>query len=41
MVQVKKSLGETLSLRAHNVQISETYAMVQTLKKLTGQVCLK
>ncbi|WP_394336792.1 hypothetical protein [Candidatus Enterovibrio altilux] len=36
MFQVKKLLGETLGLRDHNTQISETYAMIKTSNKLTG-----
>ncbi len=36
MFKVTKILGGTLSLRNHNVQISETAAMIKALNKLTG-----
>ncbi|ATF09687.1 Mobile element protein [Candidatus Enterovibrio altilux] len=36
MFRVKKLLGGTLRLKDHNPQISETYAMIKTLNKLTG-----
>ncbi|WP_161493001.1 hypothetical protein [Candidatus Enterovibrio altilux] len=36
MFQVKKTLGRTLSLRDHTVQISEIYAIIIALNKLAG-----
>ncbi|ATF08839.1 hypothetical protein [Candidatus Enterovibrio altilux] len=35
MVQVKKLLGGTLSLRNHTTHISEINAMIKALNKLT------
>ncbi|ATF10356.1 Mobile element protein [Candidatus Enterovibrio altilux] len=35
MVRIKKFLRKTLSLRDQNAQMSETYAMIQALNKLT------
>ncbi|ATF10234.1 Mobile element protein [Candidatus Enterovibrio altilux] len=35
MFQVKQLLGGTLSLKNHNAHISETYAMIKVLHKLT------
>ena len=36
MFCLKKLLGGTLSLRSYNVQVSEIYAMIKALNKLTG-----
>ncbi|EGR08369.1 transposase domain protein [Vibrio cholerae HE48] len=36
MYRVKQLLGGKLSLRDHNAQVGETYAMVKALNKLTG-----
>ncbi|ATF08962.1 hypothetical protein [Candidatus Enterovibrio altilux] len=35
MVQIKKLLKRTLSLRDQTTQISEIYAIIKTLNKLT------
>ncbi|ATF09926.1 Mobile element protein [Candidatus Enterovibrio altilux] len=36
MCRVKQLLGGTLSLRDHNTQIGETYAMIKVFNKLIG-----
>ncbi len=36
MYRVKQLLGGKLSLRSHNAQVGETYAMLKALNKLTG-----
>ncbi len=36
MYRVKQLLGGRLSLRNYNTQVSETYAMIKALNKLTG-----
>lgn len=37
MFRLKKLLGGTLSLRNYNAQVGETYTMIKTLNKFTGQ----
>ncbi|MEZ8020952.1 IS5/IS1182 family transposase, partial [Vibrio splendidus] len=36
MCRVKQLLGGQLSLKNHNAQVGETYAMIKALNKLTG-----
>jgi hypothetical protein len=36
MYRVKQLLGGQLSLRNYNAQVSEAYAMIKALNKLTG-----
>lgn len=41
MYRVKHLLGGRLSLRNYTVQLSETYAMIKALNKLTGHGMLE